>query len=160
MTFEQYIEQLAEQHPEVRHVPDFEVHFSCLQEDATTKLARKVRYPFIVVDGGDFDFSGQPGNILQRDSYTLMFLDHVRDSGNTAEIQQVFAKTKTIMMDFIKKMNRDKKRLRYPFLNRFELNGIEGTRVSSQESNLYGWIIQLISTVSFNDTDCNNAFED
>ena len=160
MTFEQYIEQLAEQHKEVRHNLDDQCHFSCLQDDATSKLARNVRYPFIFIDGGDFDFAGQPGNILRRDSYTLMFLDHVRDSGNTAEVQQAFRKTKKIMLDFLKRISRDKRTIKYKFLNRFEIIGTEGTRVSSQENNLYGWVIQLINTVSFNDVDCDNAFDE
>ena len=110
MTFEEYIEELCRQHPHILHEVDDKCHFSCLADDAQTKLARNMHYPCVVVDTGDFAFNGSVGNVLMNTEYSIMFLTHVRDIGNSVEVLVSFAKMKRLSLDFLRKISRDKKK--------------------------------------------------
>ena len=157
MTFEQYIELLATTHQGVRH-SDEECHFSALADDGQNSHAHKMHYPCIVVDGGDFDVQGDVAQPLIADDYSLLFLTHVKDPGNSSEVLQAFASTREILMDFLKKMLRDKAARRYTFLNRFSPAGCSGHRIYLQGPSLYGWVLMMSFSESLNSLDCNNAF--
>lgn len=165
MTFEEYIERLAIRHKLVRHRPEDEnggngeCHFSALVEEGQNSYAHRMHYPCVVVDGGDFDVTGDSAQPLVSDDYSLLFLIHVTDPGNRNEVLQAFALTRTILMDFLKKMLRDKQTQSYPFLNRFTVVGCAGHRVFFQDASLYGWVLHLNFDTAFNAIDCNNAFD-
>ena len=86
MTFEEYIEELSRQHPAIQHEVNDECHFSALADDTQSRLARSMKYPFVSVDTGDFDFSGQIGNVSISTASSIMFLNHVRDTGSSKEV--------------------------------------------------------------------------
>ena len=161
MTFEEYIEELSRQHPAIQHEVDEECHFSCLADDSQTKLARTMRYPCVVVDTGDFAFGGQVGNVLMNTEYSIMFLNHVRDTGHEFEVLSTFRRMKKVSLDFMKKFLRDKKKpeLRQ-ILGRFSVIGSEGHRVYFKDSGLYGYAIFLNADESFNEADCEHVFKD
>ncbi len=159
-TFEEYIEQLARLHPLIRHEIDGYCHYSCLADDAQTRFAQRMRYPCVVVDTGDFTFGGGTGNLMVSTDYTILFLDHVRDTGNDKELLKVFSETRSILLDFAKKFSTDKRARKYPFLNRFDLIGSEGHRVYLKDAGLYGYALFLNNSESFIDKDCNNVWEE
>ena len=162
MTFEEYIEELCRQHPHILHEVDDKCHFSCLADDAQTKLARNMHYPCVVVYKGDFAFNGSVGNVLMNTEYSIMFLTHVRDTGNSVEVLVSFAKMKRLSLDFLRKISRDKKKkpeLRQ-MLGRFSVIGSEGHRIYFKDSGLYGYVLFLNTDESFNDADCEQVFKD
>ena len=159
-TFEEYLEELARQHPDIKHEHKDRCHFSYLADDTQTKLADSMYYPCIVADSGNFGFSGQPGNILMNTEYTVLFLQHVSDTGSNKEIRKAFADMKRILLDFAAKFSRDKKAVKYNFINRFSLIGGEGQRIYMQDNALYGYALLFTADTAFTDTNCNNVFKD
>lgn len=161
MTFEEYIEDLCRQHPAIQHEVADKCHFSCLADDSQTKLARRMNYPCVVVDTGDFAFGGQVGNVLMNTEYSIMFLTHVRDTGNEVEVLFSFRNMKQVALDFLKKFVRDKKKPEFrQILARFSVVGSEGHRVYFKDSGLYGYAIFLNADESFNEADCEHVFKD
>ncbi|MGL4852900.1 MAG: hypothetical protein ACRC3Z_09710 [Phocaeicola sp.] len=159
-TFEEYLEELARQHPDVQHQVKNRCHFSYLSDDAQTKLADSMHYPCVVADSGNFGFSGQPGNILLNTEYSVLFLQHVSDTGDNREIRKAFSDMKRILLDFAAKFSRDKRALKYKFLNRFSLIGGEGHRIYMQDNALYGYALLFNADSAFTDANCNNVFND
>lgn len=159
-TFEDYLEELARQHPDILHEHKDKCHFSYLEDDAQTKLADKMYYPCVVADSGNFAFNGQPGNILLNTEYSVLFLQHVSDTGNNKEIRKAFADMRRILLDFAAKFSRDKRAMKYTFLNRFSLIGGEGQRIYMQNNALYGYALLFSADTSFTDNNCNNVFKD
>ena len=161
MTFEEYIEDLCRQHPAIQHEVNDMCHFSCLADDSQTKLARTMKYPCVVVDTGDFAFGGQVANVLMNTEYSIMFLNHVRDTGHELEVLSAFRQMKKVSLDFLKKFMRDKKKpeLRQ-ILGRFSVIGSEGHRVYFKDSGLYGYVLFLNADESFNEADCEHVFKD
>lgn len=159
-TFEEYIEELSRKHPSIRHKENGKCHFSCLEDDSQIKIARMMCYPCVVVDSGDFLFGGSVGNILINSEFTVMFLDHVRDTGNNTEIISVFNNMKKVLLDFARRFSRDKRTLKHKFLNRFSLIGSEGHRIYMKDSALYGYVLMFNVDESFFDTDCDNTFDE
>lgn len=157
-TFEEYIEELSRKHPSIRHEENDECHFSCMEDDSQMKFARSMHYPCVVVDSGDFSFGGSTGNVLLNSEFTVMFLDHVRDTGNNTEIMSVLRTMKNTLLDFARRFSRDKRAVKYRFLNRFSLIGSEGHRVCMKDSALYGYVLFFSADESFFDKDCNNVF--
>ena len=68
-TFEEYLEELSRQHPVIRHEEKDKCHFSSLAADSQTKFALKMNYPCVVIDSGDFSFSGGIGNVCLIQSF-------------------------------------------------------------------------------------------
>ena len=156
-TFEEYLEEMSRQHPVIRHEDKGKCHFSSLADNSQTKFALKMNYPCVVVDSGDFSFIG---NVLINTEFSVMFLDHVKDTGNNKEITAVFNNMKRVLLDFARKFSRDKRALKYKFLNRFTLIGSEGHRIYLQDSGLYGYVLFFNADDSFNDANCDNVFND
>ena len=159
-TFEEYIEELSRNHPFIRHEENDKCHFSCLEDDSQIKMARTMCYPCVVVDSGNFSFNGSVGNVLLNTEFSVMFLEHVRDTGNNTEITAAFRSMKNILLDFARKFSRDKRAVKYRFLNRFTLIGSEGHRIYLKDSGLYGYILFFNADESFVDIDCDNVFKD
>jgi hypothetical protein len=159
-TFEEYLEEMSRQHPVIRHEDKGKCHFSSLADNSQTKFALKMNYPCVVVDSGDFSFTGGTGNVLINTEFSVMFLDHVKDTGNNKEITSVFNNMKRVLLDFARKFSRDKRALKYKFLNRFTLIGSEGHRIYLQDSGLYGYVLFFNADDSFNDANCDNVFND
>ena len=159
-TFEEYLEELSRQHPAIKHEEKDKCHFSSLADTSQTKFALKMHYPCVVVDSGDFSFSGGVGNVLINTEFSVMFLDHVKDTGNNKEITAVFNNMKKVLLDFARKFSRDRRNLKYKFLNRFRLIGSEGHRIYLQDSGLYGYVLFFNSDDSFSDMDRDNVFND
>lgn len=159
-TFEEYLEEMSRQHPVIRHEDKGKCHFSSLADNSQTKFALKMNYPCVVVDSGDFSFTGGTGNVLINTEFSVMFLDHVKDTGNNKEITAVFNNMKRVLLDFVRKFSRDKRALKYKFLNRFTLIGSEGHRIYLQDSGLYGYVLFFNADDSFNDANCDDVFND
>lgn len=158
MTFEDYIEDLCRRHPAIRHEACGYCHFSCLADDSQTKFARSMHYPCVVLDTEDFTISGQTGNELITTDSSIMFLQHVRDTGKSQEVRAAFSSMREVALDFLKKMSRDK-RNGSRVLARFSPIGTEGHRVYFKDSGLYGYIIFLNNDERFTDLDCDNVFD-
>ena len=161
MTFEEYIEELSRQHPAIKHEENGECHFSALADDTQSRLARTMKFPCVTVDTGDFDFSGQIGNVSISTASSIMFLNHVRDTGSSKEVLAAFKSMKSICLDFIKKMCRDKKKPEFrQVLARFTLIGSEGHRVYFKDAGLYGYVLFINTDEPFSDADCEHVFND
>lgn len=159
-TFEEYIEELSRQHPAILHEEGGKCHFSCLADDSQTKFARTMHYPCVVVDSGDFSFMGTTGNVMLNSDFSVMFLQHVRDTGNNSEVRKAFGDMKKVLLDFAKKFSRDKRKLKYRFLNRFVLVGSEAHRIFFKDAGLYGYVFFLNTDEGFADVDCDNVFSE
>ncbi|MBR2155044.1 MAG: hypothetical protein IJ901_10595 [Bacteroidaceae bacterium] len=158
MYFSEYIEGLCRMHKDIGH-SEKECHYSDLNEDAQNAYSHlRMHYPCVVLDEGDAEFGGSESQTYQTDSYLLLFLDHVRDTGDAAEVRSAFRRMKGIALDFLKRMRRDRRRL--PLLNRFEVVGVELYRVYLQDAGLYGYAMQVQVTGLFVDLDCNETFAD
>lgn len=161
MILEDYIEELATKHPAIQHEVDDKCHFSCLADDSQTKFARSMHYPCVVLDTGDFTITGQTGNELLTMETSIMFLDHVRDTGNSKEIRQAFSSMRKVALDFLKKILRDKnKRELRGIIGRFTAVGSDGHRVYLKDAGLYGYVLFLNTDESFSKEDCEHVFED
>lgn len=156
MTFSDYIEMLASQHKEVRH-REGECHYSFMAEDAQQSLSHmRMSFPCVLLDEADVDFTGSDSQTFQRDGYSLLFVDHVRDTGDADEVRRAFHRMRCVALDFLKRMVRDRNRVR--ILNRFSLVGVELERVYLESAGLYGYGTFLRHSVLFTDLDCNHAF--
>lgn len=157
MTFSDYIEQLCREHTQIGH-SDTEVHFTDLDNDAQNCYARKMHYPCVVLDEGDFDVRGQEPQPVMVDTCMIMFLAHVKDTGDADEIRSTFAKTRTICEDFLKRMLRDKKAGVEP-VKRFQAVGCTGQRIYMKDVALYGYALEIERPSLLNSLDCNSAFQ-
>ena len=120
-----------------------------------------MKYPCVTVDTGDFDFSGQVGNVSMSTASSIMFLNHVRDTGSSKEVLAAFKNMKSICLDFVKKMCRDKKKPEFrKVLARFTLVGSEGRRVYFKDAGLYGYVLFINTDEPFSDADCEHVFND
>ena len=155
-TFSQYIEALCREHALIRHT-DGECHFSDLTSDFENKVKRLMHYPCVSLDTDGFVFTGGPGNKWMRDQYNLYFLEHIRDTGSYASVMEAFARTRGIMTDFLRRMERDRKACVQP-MAAFELVGTEGTRIEFKDAALYGWAVSVLVPTTFNDVLCNENF--
>ena len=156
MNVKEYFEALAEEHKLIRH-SQAEPHFACSMDDAATLMARRLYYPAIFLDGGDFYVSGTPGNELLPEAYTLAVVTHVKDSGNEEEKATAFALTKTIVCDILGRMVRDKRKLIGP-MQRFNVIGTEAHRVELADAALYGWVVLFDISGKLSTIDCNENF--
>lgn len=153
-SIEEYIEQLCREHKQIQHEVDGKCHYSCTADDNELKQSRKMRYPCIVLDVGEVYF---PSDTMA-ETASILVLDHVKDAGNTKEVQAVFARTKRIMLDFIRRMNRDKRKGTEPLMARFQRNEVEGRRIYLDSASLYGYYFSFSYATGFTDEDCSNAF--
>ncbi len=138
---------LACQHEKILHSEN-ECHFSNNIENAQNSFARKMHYPCIVMDFGDFTYTSIGGADGKRRTVTLLFVDHVKDTGNTSEIEKVFDEMEEVCDDFMIKIvslskSTDKS---YRFLRRFNLDGVEAERISLESPALYGWAVTIVNT--------------
>lgn len=159
-TFAEYVEELCRKHPAIRHKGDEECHFASSTDDSASKFASLMHYPCVIHDSGDFIFHSAGGTTVVTFENAIMFLDHVSDSGDNREVQEVLVRTYRILMDFMKKFLRDKKKIQYSFLNRFSAHESEGHRVSFKDAGLWGWALFIATDESLNDLDCDNVFTD
>lgn len=158
--FELYIEDLCREHPLIKHGDKGKCHFSALVSESETRHASTMHYPCVVVDIGDFSFGGQPGNELVTTDYSVMFLQRVKDTGNEKEVTAAFSTMRETLIDFVRKFSRDKRRLRFKFLSRFQLAGTEAQRIYLKDGGLYGYMLFFTCVESFTDKDCNEVFND
>ena len=157
MSVKEYFEALATEHQLVRH-SDTEPHFACSMDDAATRMARRLYYPAIFLEGGDFYVTGTPGGELLPETYVMAVVQHVKDSGNEEEKTEAFKLTKTIARDILGRMVRDKKRVIEP-MQRFNAIGTEAHRVELADAGLYGWIIQFDITEKMSSLNCNENLD-
>ena len=158
MTFSEYVEKLASEHRDIRHRPD-KCHYSDLSEDAQNSYSHlRMHYPCVVLDEGGALFSGSDSQPYQTDFYRLLFVDHVKDTGNASEVRGVFEHMKEVATDFLKRMARDRKTVR--LMNRFTIVDVDMERVFLQDAALYGYAVYLKNTSFFSELDCNQAFEE
>lgn len=152
--FSEYIDALCREHAMVRH-SDEECHFSDLSSDFANKLKRIMHFPCVSIDTDGFIVTGTPSNMGIRNAFNIYFLEHVRDTGNHAEVMAVFSRTRVIMFDFLRRMQRDR-RNGVAAVAHFELAGTEGTRIEFKDAALYGWALSVLVTAPFNDLLCND----
>lgn len=160
MDFIDYIEQLAALHPDIRHDATNEIHFSALADDASVLHARRMHYPCVVLDCGDLSFDGSDTNILMSEECSLMVLDHVRDAAKASDVREAFAHTRTLLLDLLRRISRDRRTGHFRFLNRLTLVGSEARRVYMAESGLYGYVVFFSRRDLFHDAVCNPIFLD
>ena len=159
-TFAEYLEELCRQHPAIRHKGDDDCHFASSTDDSASRFASRMHYPCVIHDSGDFAFHASGGTTAVTYENLILFLDHVSDTGNNREIHDVLTRTRKLSMQFMKKFARDKKKLRYAFLNRFSAGGSEGHRVTFKDAGLWGWALFVATDEPFTDLDCDNVFTD
>ncbi len=158
MTFSEYIEDLASKHKAIRH-SESECHYSDLTEDVQNAIShRRMHYPCVALDEGDAVFDGSDSQPYQTDFYVLLFVDHVRETGNATEVRDAFRRMKKVGKDFLKRMCRDRKTVK--LMSRFSIVNVEMERVSLKDAALYGFAVFLRNTSLFVDLDCDNAFEE
>ena len=158
MTFSEYLEQLASQHKAIKH-SDAECHYSDLSEDAQNAYShRRMHYPCVVLDEAGTVFSGSDSQPYDTDIYNILFVDHVKDTGDANELRATFARMKEVAKDFLRRMIRDRKTVK--LLNRFSVVDVEMERVYLQDAALYGYVGSLRNTSLFLELDCNKAFEE
>ena len=156
MTPLDYFMALAAEHTLVGH-RDEEPHFASSLDDAATLMARRMFYPAVFLNVGDFSFEGTDGNLLQVQEMALVFAEHVKDSGNVEEVHAAFEKTETICLDFIARMIRDRMRLAEP-MKRFNASGAETHKIEMEAAGLYGWILMFRLPLPFKPLNCNDNF--
>ena len=156
MTPIEYFQALAAEHALVGHTSE-EPHFASSMDDAATLMARRLFYPAVFLAEGDFNIGGSDGNLLQVQDFSLVFAEHVKDSGNVEEVQAAFDKTGTICLDFLARMVRDRMRLTAP-MKRFDASGAEAHRIEHDAAGLYGWILLFRLPLPFTPLNCNNHF--
>ena len=158
MTFSEYLEQLASLHKAIKH-SDEECHYSDLSEDAQNAYShRKMHYPCVVLDEAGSVFSVSDSQPYDTDIYNILFVDHVKDTGDANELRATFAKMKEVAKDFLRRMLRDRKTVK--LLNRFSVADVEMEKVYLQDAALYGYVVFLRNTSLFLEQDCNKAFEE
>lgn len=157
MSVKEYFEALATEHHLVKH-SDAEPHFACSMDDAATLMARRLYYPAIFLEGGDFYVTGTPGGELLPEAYTLAVVTHVKDSGDEDEKSEAFKLTKTIVRDILGRMMRDKKRVIEP-MERFNAIGTEAHRVELADAGLYGWVVLFDITEKMSSLNCNENLD-
>lgn len=156
--FSKYIDGLCRRHKAIRHTDD-EPHYSDLADDAQNKYAHTMHYPCVVLDEGDFDFRSRGEQPNMVDTCSLLFLTHVRDTGDADEIREAYALTRRLCVDFLKKFVRDKKAGVRP-MTRFDILSAEGMRLYLKDAGLYGYALGFESPEIFVDLDCDNSFEE
>lgn len=146
-SFCRLMRDLAAQHEKFLH-SDKECHFSTNIDAAQNSFARKMHYPCIVMDYGDFTYTSLSGADGKRRNVTLLFLDHVKDTGNSAEIEKVFDEMEDVCDDFMIKITElsKSKDKAYRFLSRFSLDGVAAERISLESPALFGWAVTIVST--------------
>lgn len=158
MNFSEYIESLCAKHKDIKH-SDTECHYTDISEGAQNGYAHMhMHFPCVVLEEESVTFSNGQTD-LEHDHHIVLFLDHVRDTGDADEIRTVFNHMKTVAVDFLRRMNRDKKKTIKP-LARFTINEVEMERVSLQAAALYGYAMSVNIETQFIDLDCNQAFEE
>lgn len=155
-TLSDYIEQLCRTHKDIMHQDD-EMHFTDLADEEQNGYAHKMHYPCVVLDDGDFDMREPDKQLQLVDKSSLMFLTHVRDTGDANEIRAAFALTKQLCKDFMRRMLRDRKN-GVPVMRRLNLDGATGERIFMKDVALYGYVLEFENPEIFVDLDCNNAF--
>lgn len=153
----EYFERIAMEHSMLRH-SDAEPHFASSMDDAATLMARRLFYPAMFLDGGNFEVSGSDNSYLLNEDYTLAIVDHVKDSGNVKEVEQAFAQTRVILRDIVARMIRDKRKALKPMV-RFNASGIQGVRVELVEAGLYGWLLFLNIPEPLPTLNCNENLD-
>ncbi len=157
MTFEKYIEALATEHTLVAH-SEAEPHFACSMDNAASLMATKLLYPAIFVDGGDMVSAGEPGNELWLRDYTIAFVQHVTDAGNTGEVNEALQLAEQIMTDFVGRMVRDKRK-GVKAVRRFDPLKLEAHRIELSEAGLFGWILIVSMNSPMIFLNCNDNFD-
>lgn len=157
MTFSEYLEHLASLHKAIKH-SDEECHYSDLSEDAQNAYShRRMHYPCVVLDEAGTVFSVSDSQPYDTDIYNILFVDHVKDTGDANELRATFAKMKEVAKDFLRRMLRDRKTVK--LMNRFSVMDVEMERVYLQDAALYGYVVSMKTSTFFLEQDCNNAFE-
>ena len=82
----------------------------------------------------------------------------MKDTGDANELRATFARMKEVAKDFLRRMIRDRKKVK--LLNRFSVVDVEMERVYLQDAALYGYVVSLRNTSLFLELDCNKAFEE
>ncbi len=153
-----YFEHLAEQHKAIRHNVNGKCHFSSLPEDAQNKFARKMYYPCVTLSMGDEHWQ-DVGELRQRTEISLFIVDHVKDTGDYAVVQDTLNRMSEVLDDFTRRMLRDRKR-GVAAMKRLEMNGAEALQVYMADAALYGWVLMFELTENFSSLDCGESFTD
>ena len=153
MSVKEYFEAIAGEHRMVQH-SDAEPHFASSLDEAATLEARRLHYPAIFLQGGDFQVIGTEGNYMTSEEYRLVVATHVKDTGNEVEKDEAFKMTKMILRDILARMIRDKRKLVKPMI-RFDVAGTQVIRVENVDDGLYGWLVILSLTEGLTTLNCN-----
>ena len=155
---EQYIEQLATKHRDIRH-SKAEVHFLDATRKKTTALDSVLVQPSVIIDrGGGFKYNGLPGALFKNRDYRLFIVDHVSDTGDYDQIQDAFDFCERILDEFLNQMGADKLKPEYRFLRSFSMENVDVVYIENNDNALYGVMAMLDLNVPYCAKNNTNPF--
>lgn len=155
----EYIEKLAERHVEIRHVPDYEIHFLGSESEMYTSIPAELNYPAVILDkASGFGFSGSTVSASKDKSYLLFVLQHVDDTSDYKQIDKAYEQTGNILDDFLLKFIEDKRNKETPFLMQFSLFDVECDLIENRDHSLYGILAYITFPEPFKLVDCRKSF--
>lgn len=145
MTFFEYIENLAKENTDVKHIPDTDIHFISSEAEKHTSLDSVLKYPGIILDRGDgFKYGGSAGAYTKNKDYVLFVVEHVEDTSNYAKINAALDKCESICDYIVNQIASDKRKPEYrTLLGSISIEGIQGEYVQNYDKQEYGVVVTI-----------------
>lgn len=136
-SFIAYVKNLAEKHYLIKHSTSHESFYRFDFDELAEQLRNITRFPAMVLEGSNirYEYFNADQIFKPRDS-AIIFVQKVADINNSNQVQAVFDEIEDIADDFFIRMDSDRKVKTIKAITNFDLNSVEGQRMSDNENNL------------------------
>lgn len=134
-----YFETLATEHISIGHSASAKHFYRFELEEVITGLCTNLKFPALVLEGYDFNFSDSDSdNVRKRRNGAFILIDKVQDLKDYSRIHEVWDNLEAIGTDILVRMLSDKRSRTVPVLTGFEISECAGQLLSVPQLGQHG----------------------
>ena len=138
MTLKELVSDLALRHKSIGQGIE-ENHFALIGDESQVMADKELHYPCVLMLSEPEEFSGSAAALFRWQSLTLLFLDHVEDTGDFLAVQNTFNRMDKIACDFLRQLWADIIKTQFSI----DDTQIVMQRIENVDSALYGKALSL-----------------
>lgn len=143
MNVSEFISELAFRHPKMG-CGKSNAHFSSLGDESQVKSDTVLHYPCVLMNQEPESITLDPANPVRQYEISLLFLDHVVDTGNWSKIEDTYALMDEIACQFFRAI----------WANQYSLQiylpeTIQVERIENMDACLFGKMVTFTASMPF-----------
>jgi hypothetical protein len=140
-SFVSYIENLCKLNADVAHDQNGRKSFYRFDFEELAQAVRSIsHFPAVVLEGDNLKYIDNKGEVIFKPHDTaIIFIDRVKDVNNYLLKQQKYDEIEALSSEFFLRMRQDAKTRTISAITNFNLNDVNGMRMSDEGNRLLMW---------------------